>query len=87
MCGSCTPSPEVCNGCDDDLDGAVDETFSCVQDTVEPCLVTACGTPGNTCFCASMDTGPSPEPSAGQDLTVTELRGNDRPADAGCQNS
>lgn len=30
-----------------------------------------CGHPGSTCFCASMDTGPSPR--AGFDLAITEL--------------
>ncbi len=34
-------------------------------------VVAACNNPGNTCFCASMGTGPSPE--AGYDLAVREL--------------
>ncbi|MEZ5383782.1 MAG: 4Fe-4S dicluster domain-containing protein [Microthrixaceae bacterium] len=34
-------------------------------------VAVACGHPGNTCFCASMDTGPSPR--GGYDLALTEL--------------
>ena len=34
-------------------------------------VAVTCGTPGGTCFCASMGTGPAPGPGA--DLTVTEL--------------
>ena len=34
-------------------------------------VAAACNTPGNTCFCASMQTGPSP--TAGFDLAVREL--------------
>ena len=34
-------------------------------------VAVTCGTPGGTCFCASMGTGP--KPGAGADLTLTEL--------------
>lgn len=34
-------------------------------------VAVGCNNPGNTCFCASMDTGPSP--SAGYDLAIREL--------------
>jgi ferredoxin len=34
-------------------------------------VAAACNNPGNTCFCVSMDTGPSP--SAGYDLAIREL--------------
>lgn len=36
-------------------------------------VAAACNHPGNTCFCVSMGTGPSP--SAGYDLSVRELHG------------
>ncbi len=39
-------------------------------------VAAACGHPGNTCFCASMDTGPSPR--SGFDLALAELHGADR---------
>ncbi len=35
----------------------------------------ACNTPGNTCFCASMDTGPTP--TSGFDLSLRELAADD----------
>ncbi|MCP3935435.1 MAG: sulfite reductase subunit A [Actinomycetia bacterium] len=38
-------------------------------------VAAACGNPGNTCFCASMDTGPSPR--SGFDLAITELHDAD----------
>lgn len=34
-------------------------------------IAAACNNPGNTCFCASMDTGPSP--TAGYDLSIREV--------------
>ncbi len=41
--GACVASTvEVCNGVDDDCDGAVDETFSCVLGTTRSCTVGAC---------------------------------------------
>lgn len=39
-------------------------------------VAAACNHPGNTCFCASMDTGPTP--SAGYDLSLRELHGEGR---------
>jgi ferredoxin len=39
-------------------------------------VAAACGNPGNTCFCASMDTGPTPR--AGYDLAIAELHSGDR---------
>ena len=39
-------------------------------------VAAACNQPGRTCFCASMDTGPTPR--AGFDLSVRELDGGDR---------
>lgn len=38
-------------------------------------VAAACNHPGNTCFCASMDTGPTP--STGFDLSIRELHGPD----------
>ena len=41
--GACVASAvEVCNGVDDDCDGAVDETFACVLGTSRSCTVGAC---------------------------------------------
>ncbi|MEL7210112.1 MAG: 4Fe-4S dicluster domain-containing protein, partial [Actinomycetota bacterium] len=37
-------------------------------------IAAGCAHPGNTCFCASMDTGPSPR--AGYDLSIAELHGS-----------
>ena len=39
-------------------------------------IAVGCNSPGNTCFCASMGTGPSP--SAGYDLSMRELYGEGR---------
>ena len=49
---------------------ATDPTYAARRADVFVVAV-ACGRPGNTCFCASMDTGPSPR--TGYDLAVTEL--------------
>jgi len=38
-------------------------------------VAAACNTPANTCFCASMDTGPTPR--AGYDLSIRELPGDE----------
>jgi len=38
-------------------------------------VAAGCAHPGNTCFCASMQTGPTP--TTGYDLSITELYGND----------
>ena len=53
---------------------ATDPTYAARRADVFVVAV-ACGTPGNTCFCASMDTGPAPR--AGYDLAVTELHDPD----------
>ncbi len=46
--GVCTGA-EVCNGCDDDLDGVADDGFACVRGATAPCT-TMCGTSGTqTC--------------------------------------
>jgi hypothetical protein len=47
----CIPPAEVCNGEDDNCDGAVDEIFACVPGSATPCT-TVCGTVG-TRICAS----------------------------------
>ncbi|MCZ7681315.1 MAG: putative metal-binding motif-containing protein [Sandaracinaceae bacterium] len=47
--GSCTPPAEVCNGADDDCDGSIDETFTCVPGAMGSCT-SSCGTTGTrTC--------------------------------------
>ena len=43
-------APEQCNGCDDDADIAVDETFTCALGSSQSCT-TQCGTPGGTQIC------------------------------------
>jgi len=48
---------------------ATDPTYAARRDVFV--VAVACGTPGNTCFCASMDTGP--DPRSGYDLAVTEM--------------
>ncbi len=50
--------------------GATDPTYAARRADLFIVAV-ACGNPGNTCFCASMDTGPSPR--TGYDLAITEL--------------
>ncbi len=46
--GACSAT-EVCNGCDDDADGAPDDGFTCVQGASSACTTT-CGTAGSrTC--------------------------------------
>ena len=53
---------------------ATDPTYEARR--TDPFIVAVtCGNPGNTCFCASMDTGPSP--SSGFDLAITELYDDD----------
>jgi sulfhydrogenase subunit beta (sulfur reductase) len=54
---------------------ATDPTYAAVRSDVF-IVAAACGHPGNTCFCASMDTGPSPR--AGYDLAVAELHTEER---------
>lgn len=39
-------APEVCNGCDDDNNGADDDTFECIQGASGVCTVPVCGTTG-----------------------------------------
>ncbi|RLB46479.1 MAG: hypothetical protein DRJ42_27560 [Deltaproteobacteria bacterium] len=43
---ACVPPPEVCNGADDDCDGAIDDGFACVSGQVEACS-TSCGSTGS----------------------------------------
>ncbi|MBX3269376.1 MAG: hypothetical protein KF729_03900 [Sandaracinaceae bacterium] len=43
--GACAPPTEVCNGLDDDCDGACDDGFACCAGTSESC-VASCGTTG-----------------------------------------
>ena len=40
--GRCQPGPEVCNGCNDDRDGAVDEGTNLTCDDAVPCTVDFC---------------------------------------------
>ncbi len=47
-----------------------DPTYRALRDDVF-IIATACSHPGNTCFCVSMDTGPTPK--SGFDLAVSEL--------------
>jgi ferredoxin len=49
---------------------ATDPTYAARRSDVF-IVAAACGNPGNTCFCASMDTGPTPR--SGYDLSVREL--------------
>jgi hypothetical protein len=37
---------EVCNGCDDDADGSIDDGFTCARGTSASCTVPTCGSPG-----------------------------------------
>ena len=53
---------------------ATDPTYAARRSDVFTVAV-ACGHPASTCFCASMETGPSPR--AGYDLALTELHGPD----------
>ena len=53
---------------------AVDPTYASRRSDLVTISV-ACANPGNTCFCASMDTGPSP--LAGFDLSLVELHDGD----------
>lgn len=53
---------------------ATDPTYAARRSEVFIVSV-GCNTPGNTCFCASMDTGPTPR--AGYDLNIRELVGPD----------
>jgi hypothetical protein len=47
--GSCTPPAEICNGLDDDCDGAADNGFACIPSTLSACT-TSCGSTGTrTC--------------------------------------
>gem|GEM_PF-2560244 len=53
VAGACQPPVEICNGLDDDCDGAPDNGFTCIQGSVTTCL-TSCGSTGavscgNTC--------------------------------------
>ncbi len=40
-------APSTCNGCDDDVDGSIDEGFACAQGSVAAGCPTACGTTGS----------------------------------------
>lgn len=53
---------------------ATDPTYAALRADVFV-VAAACNVPGSTCFCVSMDTGPSP--TAGFDLSVRELPGDD----------
>lgn len=55
--------------------GAVDPTYAARRNDVF-IVAAACANPGNTCFCASMQTGPSP--TAGFDLAIAELHDDQR---------
>ena len=50
-CGACGASPaEICNGKDDNCNGAVDETFGCVKGSGSKSCTTSCGSTGSqTC--------------------------------------
>ncbi len=54
--------------------GATDPTYAARRPGVF-IVAAACNHPGNTCFCVSMDTGPTPR--AGYDLSIRELHGED----------
>ena len=43
--GRCVAT-EICNGCDDDGDGAPDNGFTCARGSSQACTVPTCGTPG-----------------------------------------
>jgi hypothetical protein len=60
--GACAPPAEICNGVDDDCDGACDDGFPCCAGEVLSCT-TACGTTGSA-FCS----GSCALPSAGDCL-------------------
>jgi hypothetical protein len=47
--GTCSPPAEVCNGSDDDCDGATDETFACSLGSSGPCTTTCGSTGSRTC--------------------------------------
>jgi hypothetical protein len=50
--GTCVPSPEACNGMDDDCDSMCDETFTCCAGSSGDCT-TSCGSEGTrTCSAA-----------------------------------
>ena len=51
---TCMPASEICNGVDDDCDGAPDEVFRCVQNLTTMCM-TACSTPGRGLCNAACD--------------------------------
>ncbi len=50
--GSCTPPAEVCNSVDDNCDGRIDETFTCIPGSVGTCT-SSCGTAGSRTCSAS----------------------------------
>ncbi len=51
-----SPPAETCNGADDDCDGVADDPFTCVRNSVNPC-VTGCGTVGTYTCTASCTAG------------------------------
>lgn len=54
---------------------AIDPTYDARRPDVF-IVAAACNNPGNTCFCVSMDTGPTPR--AGYDLSIRELQSDSR---------
>ncbi len=67
-CSACHPgASEVCNGRDDDCDGAVDQSFACVPGAMVACT-TSCGTMGMGA-CTSACEPPAPSACMGPDET------------------
>ena len=60
--GSCAPPAEVCNGTDDDCDGACDDGFTCCMGDTDSC-VTSCGSTGTKTCDGSCSWSTCAEPS------------------------
>ena len=74
--GACTPPAEACNGLDDDCDGLIDETFTCIPGSTGGCT-SSCGTSGTRTCSASCTWGACSPP-------VEACNGSDDDCDGAC---